>query len=69
MSKPRSCPHCQHTLPASSGYTFDHDMNIRCSKCGKVVFPATAAAETELLNSCQRIHQTSWADTDAEDQY
>jgi phage FluMu protein Com len=71
MSQPRKCPHCQYILPASSGYTFDHELNMRCSKCGKVVFPATPAAETELL---QRPHQPvyqpqHWVDADTEDQY
>ena len=48
MSRPRKCPNCGYILPALSGYTFDNDLNIRCGKCGKIVFPATPAAETEL---------------------
>ena len=55
MSKPRKCPHCGHVLSAHSEYTFDHELNIRCGECSKVVFPATPAAEIELL---QRPDQT-----------
>ena len=49
MSKPRKCPACGQILPVQSGYTYDQELNIRCGKCGKIVFPATPTAETELL--------------------
>jgi len=46
--KARCCPHCQETIPAETGYSFDADLSVRCGNCNRVVFPTTPAAENEI---------------------
>ena len=40
MPKPRSCPHCHEVIPVNRGFTFDNDLNLVCSGCGKVAYRA-----------------------------
>ena len=49
MSQPRECPHCGHNLPFSNEYVYDHELNMYCGKCGKIIFPTTTNAEIELF--------------------
>lgn len=56
MPRPRTCPHCKELLAFQNGYTYDHELNVRCGKCGKIVFPSTPTAETELLKIPPNVH-------------
>ena len=36
------------SIPVDRGFTFDENLNMRCSKCGAVVVPSKADAQVEL---------------------
>jgi len=48
MSAPRSCPHCKKSVPISSGFVFDDDLNMICLNCSKVMFPANVKSEDDF---------------------
>lgn len=48
MAKPRLCPNCSTLIPIDRGFTFDENLNMRCSECGEVVVPSKADAQVEL---------------------
>lgn len=34
----RTCPNCLEKIPIDSGFFFDDNLNLICSKCGKIAF-------------------------------
>ena len=40
MARPRTCPCCHVILGIVDGFVFDSNLTLKCSACGKVVFPS-----------------------------
>lgn len=57
------CPYCQSSYGPGSGYFHDEKLNIRCSKCKKIIFGTTEEDEAELWAFYHRTvrehHQTN----------
>ena len=49
MSNPRTCPHCQVTIPLQTGYYYDKKMNFICSKCKKIAMPSNDTDDSYTL--------------------
>jgi hypothetical protein len=48
MPRSRTCPHCTLAAHVEEGYNFDAEGNLLCPKCGKILYPVTLAAETDV---------------------
>jgi hypothetical protein len=47
--KPRTCQHCGNRIPIDSGFYFDEQLNLLCSKCKKVIIPVDEKSYVDPL--------------------
>jgi len=46
--QPRKCPNCGETIENDANYSFDDDLNLICSRCGKIAFPTSWKSNNEI---------------------
>lgn len=58
--QPRKCPQCDITISDDANYSFDKELNLICTNCGKIAFPTSWKSNSNIADAV-RAKKGGWA--------